>query len=104
MSKDWSTPPNKPGLYAIQFDNGIKIGRSKNLKDRLSIYNRPWVRPILNRRWITCTPQSTHLLPVYEKELIKRFNDKRNGEFLVGVTFDEILQAIRDIHEKFSNR
>lgn len=39
------------GVYAIRFQNGIKIGMSSQIERRLLDYNRPWNQPVIAGIW-----------------------------------------------------
>lgn len=36
-------------FYILEFDNGIKFGRTKSTESRFRVYREPWCRPILRQ-------------------------------------------------------
>lgn len=38
--------PDTPGVYALKFSNGVKIGKALNLSKRISAYLHPWCRNV----------------------------------------------------------
>jgi hypothetical protein len=45
--------PELSGLYAIQFDTGVKIGKASNLSSRIAIYLDPWCKDIKDFSYVT---------------------------------------------------
>jgi hypothetical protein len=79
-------------VYAIQFANGIKIGRCKNMLGRYHNYSSPWCHDILDmKQWKT--ERANHI-----EDIIKRkfYSDTRPGslEFIYGVQFSEVVSFI----------
>lgn len=83
-------------LYAIQFDNGIKIGRSADFQNRLWTYSYPWCRPII--RHVTYNCNHTYKGEANLKKALKDFTVKYSQEFVTELSFE----AVSRIVEKFA--
>ena len=76
-------------LYIIEFDCGVKIGISDDLRSRLKIYKTPWCRPIRQIIYLECQyPRSVESkIKQYFKKHIPL---KSSSEFIIGVSAQEI--------------
>lgn len=92
----------KSGIYIIQFDNGIKIGISKNINSRMhGVYRSPWVREIKQVK-VYAHNNPRHL----EQAVINRFKSNivnNSKEFITGVEFDEVCSYIRSVFHITNN-
>lgn len=46
--------PKCAGVYAILFENGVKIGKAKDLSERVGTYCSPWCRDIKDFTFVKC--------------------------------------------------
>lgn len=78
-------------FYLIEFENGVKFGRSANFPQRLAAYKNPWCREIKNIYRKRCDHSSTmeHYL---KRRYLKRIKPGTR-EFIINVSFDELVKT-----------
>ncbi len=89
-----------PGyIYALDFGNGTKVGRTNNFKSRVRSYKKPWCLPILDYQIYVCDrPEIAEykILAVYKKFISNIGSD----EFIVGIDYKKIKQTcLRIVNE-----
>lgn len=83
---------SKGGIYIIQFDTGIKIGVSKNFKQRFTEqYLKPWCKPIIKYQMIHS--YKAKYIEKAIKTYYKNFTVKGSNEFFFGITFDDVISS-----------
>lgn len=93
--------PTNGFVYAIEFEDGIKIGRTRNIATRLKEYTRPWNKKILAHASFE-VPQAAKL----EKLLRKRYSSyvcKGSYEYLVGISYLEVVKFIEEVNKVKNN-
>ena len=86
----------KTVLYVLQFDTGIKIGITNNLKHRLTSYDRPLCKPI--RFGVVYPDFSNPKLVEKEVKSNLRSHCKSNSpEYFQDIKFKEVLRNIREV-------
>lgn len=86
------------GVYLIEFDTGCKFGRSANLKQRLKDYRKPWCREILQvKTWANLDAYGCDLYNLESSVLNKIKEEHKVGEYITGLTFDEIVSLIKQV-------
>ncbi len=86
-----------PGFYLIQFPNGIKFGISKNIKQRLIEYQKPWCQAINNHLFYYV---GFSVARDIETTLIRDFYTyctEGTREFVVNVTVNELISRIKNL-------
>ncbi len=86
-------------VYIIQFDNGIKVGKSKNFKNRLLAYTKPWSREIRNILVFKLTGVYD-IMSTVECELIKKFKsdiNRNSSEFITNIDNINVIETARKI-------
>jgi len=101
------------GVYVIEFDNGIKIGRTNNLMNRIDHYKSPWCRPIKSIWIMECC------WPDYAEASIKSFlkeniTSDNSTEFITNTPLERVLNVVEGsqfkrpkltrIHKSFFNK
>jgi len=86
------------GLYIVEFENGIKIGISNNVHERLESYKKPWCRPIVNSFIVECQCPIQLELRI-KKQFKKSITYNESTEFITGVTVD-IIKAYAENHKE----
>lgn len=81
------------GIYAIEFIDGIKIGLSSNIQQRINDYKMPWCKPIKSIYYIECR------FPKYvENALINHYKPnivtKGSTEFITNIPIDDVLRSM----------
>lgn len=88
-------------LYAVVFDNGIKIGIAKTYVTRMIDYGSPWCRRILLKIGVAAPRR---LLKDMERAALARFGQtKRQGEFVHLVGRQEALDTMEHVCAVFYN-
>ncbi len=82
-------------LYIAEFDNGCKIGMTKNLKNRVSEYLKPWSRHLLSVKVLQC--ENTSEIEKHLKVSFRNNRLERSTEF-----FNLPLSKIEAEAEAFS--
>jgi len=62
-------------LYIVEFENGCKVGMTKNMKARIAEYLKPWSRPVLSASIVECENPleiEGHLKRVFRKKRLGR--------------------------------
>lgn len=82
-------------VYIITYSEGIKIGKTGNLKRRLDQYNRPWIK---NPESIYTAPVDCHhfgerLIRLYVKEM-KEGKQYKNSDFFFGLKGSDVVKEI----------
>jgi hypothetical protein len=76
------------GIYILEFDNGIKIGTSIQVRTRLKTYKNPWCKEIKQFNIFPCV--NPHII---EKLLLNHFKNRLHSEtskeFFLNVSFKE---------------
>lgn len=82
-------------IYLVKFSNGIKFGRTKEIRVRLRCYKSPWCFPIEEVFEYKCRH------PVFiEKGLRKRFDkNRRTGEFIRDSSFEELKGLVLELEQ-----
>lgn len=79
------------GVYFIDFGNGVKIGRSTDIKKRLRVYMSPWCRNIIDIYYFEC--QNSICV---ENKVMAHFRgnakDTESKEFITDVNINEIVR------------
>lgn len=81
-------------VYVLEFDNGIKIGMAKNLVNRLKNYRSPWTRKIMRGAYFKSL--APNILEKFLKTKFKHFTEEGSTEFLYQITFEEIVNFIKN--------
>ncbi len=80
------------GVYVIEFSDGIKVGRSKNVAERLRQYNSPWIKDQKNVAVYACKNSSR-----LEKAILLKFKHNiaaKSNEYLINVSHRQVLDTI----------
>lgn len=79
----------KCGIYIIEFDNGIKIGKSNNINSRIhSQYKKPWCREIKRIKVYAC--RNFNAIELSVKKYFKDYIKNNSTEYITGVDFDTV--------------
>lgn len=82
------------GLYIIQFETGIKIGVSRNLKSRLSFYKAPWTQQMKEIICYQC-PNPTRLEHMLKK-YFKQYTTENSTEYFVGLPMEILIKFLEE--------
>lgn len=82
------------GIYVIQFEYGIKIGRSSNLCSRINSYEVPWNQHI--RQLKVYRTQGSVRFEATIKRCLKEYKHKDSPEFLEGIPFQRVIEFIEN--------
>lgn len=90
--------PKKPGFYALEFENGVKIGYSKHIFKRMLEYNRPWCKKVVDCFYVidleSISPRETEEIM---KKYIKNIGKESEGDFIVNSNALEILLFFKSV-------
>lgn len=79
-------------VYLVLFDNGIKIGMTSNLKNRIQTYKQAWCRPI-KEIWY----MESQYPRIVEESLLKHFKKNRinkHSEFIINISIEEAIKIL----------
>lgn len=74
------------GIYIIEFEEGIKIGMSDQLNEKVKTYKNPWIKPIKSIHTLECQ------FPQYVKNQIK-FVLEFKMDYMPGAELDSVLDT-----------
>lgn len=82
------------GIYVLEFEDGIKVGRSKNIKDRIASYDKPWCKSIISSTFYYCDFTVT-----LEQEILNKSKDyidyhSNSQEWIVGISYKEMISRV----------
>lgn len=84
---------NLPGIYLLEFDSGIKVGMSKDIKHRMLNYKKPWCMPILRQKFFYTNEYQT-----LENEILKKTKYNRNtnysNEWITNFTLEDLCKEV----------
>ena len=80
------------GMYMVKFSNGVKIGISDDIKERLRAYKSPWCREIQEAIGLPC--QYPKIVEYAVKVFYKDHTLRGSPEFIIGIPWIEIKQFI----------
>lgn len=81
------------GVYLIKFENGLKIGMSNDIIQRLEMYKSPWMKKILKIWYVEC--QNPKIVETKIKEDYKKFiKSPKSSEFLTDIHEEEIIRSM----------
>lgn len=86
----------RSGVYLIEFENGVKIGKTTNFMRRFREYNRPWMHKIINIWFL----KTKHLDEIEQKIKDQYFiYSSKSTEFFPREKTKEILQTLQHINK-----
>lgn len=75
---------NKKGIYLVEFDDGIKFGKTTDMNKTKKFYVSPWMKPLKRIRYFP-TINSVKI----EKEIKKHF-DMVDSKFIKDISFESV--------------
>lgn len=85
----------KQFFYILEFENGIKFGRSQDTKHRFLTYTSPWCFPILRKQVYYC-PVPDLVEMIFQKHF-KSYLTTTSREYLIGIGFSHIFKYSEEI-------
>lgn len=79
------------GIYLLEFEDGMKIGMSANIKRRIKDYEKPWCKPILNKIFFYYEDFQDLELEILRKS--KKYVDftVNSNEWITGISFEKMV-------------
>lgn len=84
------------GIYVIEFERGIKVGRSNKLCSRLKHYDSPWIQH--KQRIKVYRATNSVNLERHIKWRLGRYKHENSPEFLVGIPFEKVIAFIEGVN------
>lgn len=83
------------GLYIVEFEYGIKIGITKDYRERLKIYGLPWCQPIKSCYFLRCfNPGQVESDSL--KALSKYISSRGSREYVSGVSIEHVKKVVTE--------
>lgn len=87
-----------PGFYILIFDNGLKFGKSINIKRRMKYYEKPWSANCIERWFSYMDSRLARDLEVaIQREYSLSYGGKGSSEFITTVTSTQLMKYLKSI-------
>jgi hypothetical protein len=78
-----------PGIYIIEFKDGIKVGISTCIKERIAYYARPWNQSMGRVRCYKAA--NPRVIETFIKQRFSKLTKKGSSEYLYGDRFELVV-------------